>query len=53
MQLKHCIPVEDKMEASHEVHGSLKEKERDRPSFRQILGSDEEEKIAKRRKVYL
>lgn len=47
--MKHCIPAEEKAELQHELHGNMKEREK--LSFKQILGSDEEEKSAKKRKV--
>ena len=47
-QLKNCIPAEEKEESKE---NQTKEKEKEKINYKQILGSDEEERNSKRRRV--
>lgn len=46
-QLKNCIPAEEKEESTKENQT----KEKEKINYKQILGSDEEERSSKRRRV--
>ena len=45
-QLKNCIPAEEKEESKEN-----QTKEKEKINYKQILGSDEEERSSKRRRV--